>query len=165
MLGLKNINLEFNQEYQYQSMEEIIWLIDYDAMNGGFVPLSTQQRGVCMFHTFRQCISCPREFTNVHLRRMLASFVCNRAEGLYTMLVYSISGNYGHIRLTLHEYKRKQDSNHLTDQERQEFHEPGPFSIVSYCEALLKSGALPKAPFNDVQSLNNCSRWGFSHWN
>ena len=54
------------------------------------------------------------------------------------MLVFSISGNYGHIRLTAEEYVRKQDSNQLTDQERQEFHEPGPFSIVTYCEALLK---------------------------
>ena len=101
--------------------------------------LSTQQHGACLFHAFRQCITCPREFTNTHLRCMLASFVYNRAEQLYPMLECSISGNYGHIRLSLKEYRRKEASGELTDQEREEFNEPGLFSITSYCEALLKS--------------------------
>ena len=55
------------------------------------------------------------------------------------MLECSISGNYGHIRLFPEEYRRKEASGQLTDQEREEFNEPGPFSITSYCEALLKS--------------------------
>ena len=70
---------------------------------------------------------------------MLVSFVCNRAEELYPMLECSISGNYGQIRVSPEEYRRKEASGQLTDQERQEFNEPGPFSITSYCEALLKS--------------------------
>ena len=139
MPGLRNVDIEFNQGYGYQNMEGIIRLIEYGTINSGFVPLSTQQRGACMFHAFRRCISYPREFTNSHLRRLIVSFICSRAEELYPMLVCSISGNYGHIRLSAEEYKRKQDSNQLTEQERQEFHEPGLFSIVTYCEALLKS--------------------------
>ena len=138
MPGLRNVDIEFNQGYGYQNMEGIIRLIEYGAINGGFVPLSTQQRGACMFHPFRRCISCPREFTNSHLRRMIVSFICSRAEELYPMLVCSITGNYGHIRLSAEEYKRKQDSKQLTEQQRQEFHEPRPFSIVTYWEALLK---------------------------
>ena len=137
MPGLRNVDIEFNQGYGHQNMEGIIRLIDYGAMNGGFVHLTTQQRGACIFHACRRCISCPREFTNSHLRRMLVSFICNRAE-LYAMLVCSISGNYGHIRLSADEYKKKRDRNQLIEQERQEYHEPGPFSIVTYCEALLK---------------------------
>ena len=101
-------------------------------------PLTTQQRGTCMFHAFRRCISCPREFINSHLRKMLVSFICKRAEELYPMLVCSMSGNCGHKRLSADEYKKKRDRNQLTEQERQEYHEPGPFSIVTYCEALLK---------------------------
>ena len=126
MPGLRNVDIEFNQRYGYQNMKGIIRLIDYGAINGGFVPLTTQQRGACMFHTFRRCISCPREFTNSHLRRMLVSFICNRAEELYPMLVCSISGNYGHIRLTAEECKRKECRNQLSDQERQEYNESGP---------------------------------------
>ena len=139
MPGLKSVDIGFNQEYSCQSMEGIIRLIDYGTISGGFVPLTTQQRGACMFHAFRRCISCPREFTNSHLRHMLVSFICSRAEELYPMLVCSISGNYGHIWLSPEEYRRKQASDQLTVQERQDFNELGLFSIVSYCEALLKS--------------------------
>ena len=119
-------------------MKGIIRLIGYGAMNGGFVPLTTQQRGACMFHAFGRCISCPREFTNSHLRRMLVSFICNRAEELYPMLVCSISSNYGHIRLKQMNIRKSRTGISYTEQERQEHHEPGPFSIVTYCEALLK---------------------------
>ena len=118
-------------------MEGIIRLIDYGSLNVGFVPLTTQQRGACLFHAFRRCIPCPREFTNSHLRRMLVAFICNRAEELYPMLVCAISGSNGHIRLSADEYKKKMDRNQLTGKERQKYSEPGPFSIVTYCEALL----------------------------
>ena len=104
MPGPRNVDIEFNQGYGNQNMEGIIRL-DYGAINGGFVPFSTQQRGTCMFHAFRRCISCPREFTNFLLRRMLVSFICNTAEELYLMLVCSISGIYGHIRLTAESIK------------------------------------------------------------
>ena len=38
MPGLRGVDIEFNQGYGYQNMEDIIRLIDYGAMNGGFVP-------------------------------------------------------------------------------------------------------------------------------
>ena len=139
MPGLRGVDIGFNQEYGYQSMEGIIRLIDYGTINGGFVSLTTQQHGACMIQAFRRCISCPWEFIKSHLRHMLVSFICFRAEELYPMLVCSISSNYGHIQLSPEEYRRKQASDQLTVQERQDFNEPGPFSIVSYCEALLKS--------------------------
>ena len=53
MPGLRNVDIGFNQKYGYQSMEGIICLIDYGSINGGFVPLSTQQCGACLFHAFR----------------------------------------------------------------------------------------------------------------
>ena len=138
MPGLRGVDIGFNQRYGFQTMEGIIRLIDYGSSNGGFVPFSYQQCGACLFHAFRRSITCPREFTNSHLRRMLVSFICNRADELYPMLECSISGNYGHIRLSPEEYRRKEASGQLTDLERQEYNEPGPFSITSYCEALLK---------------------------
>ena len=139
MPGLRGVDIGFNQRYGFQTIEGIIRLTDYGSSNGGFVPLPTQQHGACLFHTFRRSITCPREFTNSHLRRMLVSFICNRADELYPMLECSISSNYGHIRLSPEEYRRKEASGQLTDLERQEYNEPGPFSIMSYCEALLKN--------------------------
>ena len=153
MPGLRGVDISFNQRYGFQTMEGIIRLIDYGSRNGGFVPLPTQQRGACLFHAFRRSITCPREFTHSHLRRMLVSFICNRADELYPMLECSISSNYGHIQLSPEEYRRKEASGQLTDLERQEYNEPGPFSIMRYCEALLK---------NDFygEELCHCVGWG-----
>ena len=43
MLGLRGVDIGFNQRYGFQTMEGIIRLIDYGSSNGGFVPLPTQQ--------------------------------------------------------------------------------------------------------------------------
>ena len=121
-------------------MEGIIRLMDYGATHWGFVPIPTQQKGACLFHAFRKCICCPCEFTNTHLRRMLVSFICTHAEEFYALLVTAISGNYGHIRIDKREYDRLMGLQQLTATQVEEYREPGPFSIVSYCEASLKPG-------------------------
>ena len=115
--------------------------MDYGATNSGFVPIATQQKGACLFRAFTKCICCPREFTSTHLRRMLVSFICAHAEEFYAMLVTAISGNYGHIRISQREYDRLIKLQQLTSAQKtqvKDFKESGPFSIVSYCEALLR---------------------------
>ena len=74
----------------------------------------------------------------MHLRRMIVNFICDRVDELFPMLKVAISGNYGHLRLTPDEYNRKKADGTITDQEEGEYEEPGPFSIASYLEALLK---------------------------
>ena len=46
--SLKQIDLQFNQDYGYSNMEGIIRCLDYGELNGGFVPLTTQQKGACL---------------------------------------------------------------------------------------------------------------------
>ena len=74
----------------------------------------------------------------MHLRRMVVNFICDRVDELFPMLKVAISGNYGHLRLTPEEYNRKLAEGTITDQEKEEYAEPGPFSIASYLEALLQ---------------------------
>ena len=69
--SLESVDLDFNRNYGYDNMAGIIRIIDYGAMNGGWAPLVTQQRGSCLFHAVRRSIQCPKEFTNMHLRRMI----------------------------------------------------------------------------------------------
>ena len=121
--SLKQIDLQFNQDYGYSNMEGIIRCLDYGELNGGFVPLTTQEKGACLFHAFRKSIICSREFTNTHLRRMVVSFICQNLDFLYPMLRLSIAGNYGHLRLSRTQYEDL---------------EPGPFSVITYLENLLK---------------------------
>ena len=69
---------------------------------------------------------------------MIVNFICDRVDKLFPMLKVAISGNYGHLRLTPDEYNRKSAEGTIIDQEKEEYEEPGPFSIASYLEALLK---------------------------
>ena len=117
----ETVDLDFNRNYGYENMAGIIRIIDYGALNGGWAPLVTQQRGSCLFHAVRRSIQRPKEFTNMHLRRMIVSFICDRVDELFPMLQVAISGNYGHLRLTQDEYKRKMDEGTITDQEKEEY--------------------------------------------
>ena len=136
--SLESVDLDFNRNYGYDNMAGIIRIIDYGAMNGGWAPLVTQQRGSCLFYAVRRSIQCPKEFTNMHLRRMIVNFICDRMDELFQMQKVAISGNYGNLRLTQDEYNRKMAEGTITDQEKEEYEEPGPLSIASYLEALLK---------------------------
>ena len=126
--SLKQIDLHFNQEYGYSNMEGIIKCLDYGEFNGGFVPLPTQQRGACLFHAFRKSLVCSSEFTNTHLRRIVVSFMSKSRFPL---------PNYGHLRLSRAQFEDLRNRNLLTQQQR-EYLEPGPFSVITYLENLLK---------------------------
>ena len=100
---------------------------------------TTQQKGACLLHAFRKSIVCPRGFTNTHLRRMVVSFICQNLDFLYPMLRLFIAGNYGHLRLSRTQNEHLRDRKLLTPQQREEYLEPGPFSVITYLENLLKS--------------------------
>ena len=139
--SLRAVDLPFNREFGYSNMEGIIRLLDYGEQQGGFVPLTSQLKGSCLFSSFRKSIICPFEFTNTHLRRMLVMFICEHLDSLYPMLRLSISGNYGHITVHATEYNRLKGLAHPTAIQRQqieEYEEPGPFSIITYMENLLR---------------------------
>ena len=56
------------------------------------------------------------------------------------MLHVHIKGNYGHARLSKTQYKKKLKAGKLTPEEKRDFNEPGPFSLVTYSEAFLDKG-------------------------
>ena len=114
--NLESVDLDFNRNYGYDNMAGIIRVIDYGALNGGWAPLITQQRGSCLFHAVRRSIQCPKELTNMHFRRTVVNFICDRVDELFPMLKVAISGNYGHLRLTLDEYNRKLAEGTITNQ-------------------------------------------------
>ena len=139
--SLRAVDLPFNREYGYSNMEGIIRLLDYGEQQGGYVPLPSQLKGSCLFNSFRKSIVCPLEFTNTHLRRMIVIFMCEQLDFLYPMLRLAISGNYGHLRVNAAEYNRLKGLPNPTAaqlQQIEEFEEPGPFSIVTYMENLLR---------------------------
>ena len=135
--SLRVVDLPFNREYGYSNMEGM----DYGEQQGGLVPLTSQLKGSCLFSSFRKSLVCPFEFTNTHLRRMLVMFMCEQLDFLYPMLRLSISGNYGHIRVSSTEYDRLKglsDPTRAQHLQMEEHEESGPFSIITYMENLLK---------------------------
>ena len=54
------------------------------------------------------------------------------------MLALHIKGIYGHLRLSKSIYDQKKKDGVLTQQEKDDYEAPGPFSLVGYLKALLK---------------------------
>ena len=103
----------------------------------------------------------PNKYTNSHLRRQTVMFVCNLVEYLYPLLHVYIKDNYGHARLSKTQYKKKERAGTLTPDEKRDFNEPGPFSLVTYLEAFLDKrfygdGNHISIDEHDVADQDNC---------
>ena len=137
---LKGVYIDTNRMIGLTNMEYYTRLIDYAHKNGGYVPKVRQQRGSCLFHSVRKSIACLGEFSNSHLRRMIICFIVDNFQLLWPMLHFAIKGNYGHLRPTTDQFREKERLGTLTDREREEYFEPGPFSVVTYLEQLMRPG-------------------------
>ena len=137
---LRELDIDANEMYGLSNMEDLKRIMLYLKQYCKLTPKAVQARGACMMASVRRCAAVPYEYTNSHLRRQIVVFVCNLAEYLFPMLQVHIKGNYGHARLSRSQFKRKEREGTLTPQERSEYNEPGPFSLVSYLEAFLNKG-------------------------
>ena len=137
---LRELDIDANEIYGLSNMEDLERIMLYLKQFCKLTPKAVQARGVCMLASVRRCATIPYEYNNSHLRRQIVMFVCNLVEYLFPMLHVHIKGNYGHVRLTKSQYKKKEQDGTLTPQERSDFNEPGPFSLVSYLEAFLDKG-------------------------
>ena len=99
---------------------------------------SVQMRGACLFASLRKGIDCLLEYSNTHLRRQTVVTVTENPEFFWPMLALHIKGNYGHLRLSKAVYDKKKKDKVLTQQEKDDYEAPGPFSLVGYLRALLK---------------------------
>ena len=134
---LREMDLDCNQVYGLANMEDLQRVSLYTANYCKLTQKAVQARGACLFASIRRNCIAPFEYTNTHLRRQIVMFIINMAEYLFLLLQVHIKGNYGHLRLTKRQYEAKERDSTLTDQERTEYFEPGPFSLVSYVEAFL----------------------------
>ena len=95
-------------------------------------------RGSCLFHSICKSIRCPREFSNTHLRCMVVLFMVENFDMLWLLLHICVLNNFGHLRLTEEEFHAKVADGTITDEEREAYSEPGPFSVYVYLQNLLK---------------------------
>ena len=91
-----------------------------------------------MFASLRRCIDSPLEYSNTHLRRQIVVTVAENPEFFFPVLSQHTKGNYGHIRKSKATYDQKKREGTITSQEKEDYECPGPFSLKSYLQALLK---------------------------
>ena len=132
-----DVDVDANRIYGLLSQELLFTLLDYSQINGGYIPRLTQMRGSCLFHSIRKSIKCPREFSNTHLRHMVVLFMVENFDMLWPLLHICVLNNFGHLRLT-EEFHTKVADGTITDEEREAYSEPGPFSVYAYLQNLLK---------------------------
>ena len=135
--SLKHQSTYSNITVGLQNMQQYKRLEDYLKLNGGIELYSVQMKGACMFASLRRCIDCPLEFSNTHLRRQIVT-VTENPEFFWPVLAQHIKGNYGHLRIDKATYDRKKGDGTITQQEKEDYECPGPFSLIGYLKALLK---------------------------
>ena len=120
-----------NQIYGLADTRDHARLMQYASENGPFSVKQVQQ-------TIRRCINCPFEWTNTHLHRQVAAHIIHNVEFLYPIISTHIQGNHGHLRLSDDVCKNKKRLGTLTQEEKDDYEAPGPFSLVTYLKALIK---------------------------
>ena len=137
---LRELDIDANEMYGLSNMEDLKRIMLYLKQYCKLTLKAVQARGACMMASVRRCAAVPYKYTNSHLRHQIVVFVCNLAEYLFPMFQVHIKVNYGHARLSRSQFKRKEREGTLTPQERNDYNEPGPFSLVSSLEAFLDKG-------------------------
>ena len=136
--ALADLDTGVNQLYGLADQRVLNRLFQYASENGGYSVKHSQQRGSCLYHSVRRVLDCPKEYTNTHLRCQLVAHIVSHEQFLFPLIAVHIQGNYGHLRISEAEYTRKMEDGSITRNEREDYEAPGPFSLVSYLQAMLK---------------------------
>ena len=104
----------------------------------GYSVKHSRQRGSCLYHNVRRVLDCPKEWTNTHLRHQLVAHIVAHVQFLFPLISVHIQGNYGHVRPTEEQYNNKIADGTITQNEKEDYEAPGPFSLVTYLQAMLK---------------------------
>ena len=127
-----------NQLYWLADQRLLNRLFQYAGENGGYSVKHSQERGSCLYHSVRRVLDCPKEWTNTHLRCQLVAHIVAHVQFLFPLISVHIHGNYGHVRLTEEQYNNKIADGTITQNEKEDYEVPGPFSLVTYLQATLK---------------------------
>ena len=92
-----------------------------------------------MFSSIRKGMAAPEEYRSNHLRYQIVYFITQNQRFCFTVLKTLILAEYGHIRLSQEDFVRKMMDDTITEEEEERQKKPGPFSFVTYLQALLES--------------------------
>ena len=115
-------------------------IIAYMRVNGGYTIVQTQELGNCLYAAVLRGTDIRREFTTIHLRRMLVMLIAKHPHFFFEFLKVPLSKHYGHDRDPPEEVDRQEAAGECTEQHARDQRLPGPFNLITFCEHLLTNG-------------------------
>ena len=126
--------------YGLRNWSEFTLLQEYLHLNGKYQLRFVPKDGTCMWRSMLETTNYPAEYQPELLQRQIVFFMAENADFLFPILRSHIQGTYGCIRLSPEEYLQKQKDGTLTTIQEEDQNTPGPYSYISYLEALLQAG-------------------------
>ena len=102
---------------------------------------TTQDLGDCFYSSILRGIALKAEFVTAHLKRLIVVMITTYPKFFYHYLRFGIAATYGHARPIAEEIDRQEREGEISAEQAQLLRLPGPFSLVSFCEYILKPGA------------------------
>ena len=127
------------QDYNLADLSQLSKLTDHLSNHGGWELFLTPKDGQCMFSSIRKGMAAPEEYRSNHLRHQIVYFITQNHGFCFTVLKTLILAEYGHLRLSQEDFVRKMMDDTITEEEEERQKKPGPFSFVTYLQALLES--------------------------
>ena len=136
---LEGVGQQQAEPYNLGDMKQVLELVDFLTLNGGWELFLTPKDGQCMFAAMRRGMEAPEEYRSSHLRFQLILFCVKNHGFIFTLVKNELLHEYGQKRISKEEYEARVNSEDqpLTEHELEWYHKPGPFSFYSYLSALM----------------------------
>ena len=121
--ALAGLDTGANQLYGLSDQRYLNKLFQYASENGDYFVKHYQQRGSYLYHSIRRAMDTPLEWSNTHLRYQVVAHIIKHVQFLFPLITV---------------YNDKMEDGTITQQEREDYEAPGPFSLVTYLQAMLK---------------------------
>ena len=108
--------------------------------NGGFALKQTQELGNCLYSAVLRGTDIKREFTTMHLRRLIVVMVSQYPTFFLHYLKRPIGLKYGMDRLSKKQIERGRKKGTVSQKDIEDSKLPGPFSLASYMQHVLTNG-------------------------
>ena len=122
------------------SARHVARIIAYMKVNGGYTIVQTQELGNCLYASILRGTDITKEFTTMHLRRMLVVLISKNPHFFFEFLKVPLAKLYGHDRISPEELDRQKAAGECTEAYAKDQRLPGPFCLKTFCEHLLKNG-------------------------
>ena len=115
-------------------------LLAFLKFNGGYNLITTQELGNCLWASVLRGTNVKKEFTTMHLRRLLVKMIGSFPEFFFNYLKFALASVYGQDRPTEEEITEMERTGKIKASQAHDYRLPGPFTFVEYVEYLLKDG-------------------------